>query len=100
MPRNLRTQKAHMSPLLASEFRRQPRPPRAPRKPQGSCTPRSPRHFPSYACSLARPRLAHSGRSEEHTSELQSRFDLVCRLLLEKQKHNKTTTYSGTEIIE
>src|SRR5699024_12052006 len=25
-----------------------------------------------------------SGRSEEHTSELQSRFDLVCRLLLEK----------------
>src|SRR5699024_11978479 len=30
-------------------------------------------------------RAAHSvGRSEEHTSELQSRFDLVCRLLLEK----------------
>src|SRR5699024_12016923 len=25
-----------------------------------------------------------AGRSEEHTSELQSRFDLVCRLLLEK----------------
>src|SRR5699024_11492447 len=25
-------------------------------------------------------------RSEEHTSELQSRFDLVCRLLLEKEK--------------
>src|SRR5699024_12198384 len=29
-------------------------------------------------------------RSEEHTSELQSRFDLVCRLLLEKKK-DKTT---------
>src|SRR5690349_24096244 len=29
------------------------------------------------------------GRSEEHTSELQSRRDLVCRLLLEKKK-NKT----------
>src|SRR5699024_11279240 len=29
-------------------------------------------------------------RSEEHTSELQSRFDLVCRLLLEKKKTNKT----------
>src|SRR5207249_12139456 len=29
-----------------------------------------------------------SGRSEEHTSELQSRFDLVCRLLLEKKKKN------------
>src|SRR5699024_11825806 len=27
-------------------------------------------------------------RSEEHTSELQSRFDLVCRLLLEQKKHN------------
>src|SRR5699024_11534878 len=27
------------------------------------------------------------GRSEEHTSELQSRFDLVCRLLLEKKKN-------------
>src|SRR5699024_11760975 len=26
-------------------------------------------------------------RSEEHTSELQSRFDLVCRLLLEKKKY-------------
>src|SRR5690349_22713944 len=29
-------------------------------------------------------------RSEEHTSELQSRRDLVCRLLLEKKKSNKT----------
>ena len=30
--------------------------------------------------------LVLSWRSEEHTSELQSRFDLVCRLLLEKKK--------------
>src|SRR2546429_1449274 len=45
-------------------------------------------------CSSARPRarlhgLADSGRhqrSEEHTSELQSRLHLVCRLLLEKKK--------------
>src|SRR6185312_17076120 len=29
-------------------------------------------------------------RSEEHTSELQSRSDLVCRLLLEKKKYNNT----------
>src|SRR5438067_6970842 len=29
---------------------------------------------------------AEGKRSEEHTSELQSRFDLVCRLLLEKKK--------------
>src|SRR5207249_8427941 len=33
------------------------------------------------------PRLT-ARRSEEHTSELQSRFDLVCRLLLEKKKKN------------
>src|SRR5687768_18172713 len=30
-------------------------------------------------------------RSEEHTSELQSRLHLVCRLLLEKKKKKKTT---------
>src|SRR5438067_13546082 len=32
------------------------------------------------------PRDQRRARSEEHTSELQSRFDLVCRLLLEKKK--------------
>src|SRR5438067_7601457 len=32
-------------------------------------------------------------RSEEHTSELQSRFDLVCRLLLEKKKKHKSDTF-------
>src|SRR5689334_24056432 len=31
-----------------------------------------------------------SSRSEEHTSELQSQFHLVCRLLLEKKKNDKT----------
>src|SRR5438309_6949640 len=33
------------------------------------------------------PRRRVSVRSEEHTSELQSQFHLVCRLLLEKKKH-------------
>src|SRR5437773_11413773 len=33
-------------------------------------------------------------RSEEHTSELQSHHDLVCRLLLEKKKINKKNTLS------
>src|SRR3712207_8780452 len=33
-------------------------------------------------------RRVDAGRSEEHTSELQSRQYLVCRLLLEKKKHN------------
>src|SRR5438067_9895176 len=34
-------------------------------------------------------------RSEEHTSELQSRFDLVCRLLLEKKKKKKKKYDNG-----
>src|SRR5687768_18036391 len=33
----------------------------------------------------------NTDRSEEHTSELQSRLHLVCRLLLEKKKKKKTT---------
>src|SRR5699024_1793788 len=43
-----------------------------------------------------RPRRIHTiliyNRSEEHTSELQSRFDLVCRLLLEKKNLSKVAT--------
>src|SRR2546429_3627224 len=34
-------------------------------------------------------------RSEEHTSELQSRLHLVCRLLLEKKKHQERRTRRG-----
>src|SRR5260370_8125800 len=37
-----------------------------------------------------------SGRSEEHTSELQSHLNLVCRLLLEKKK--KTHTITATNL--
>src|SRR5699024_11244100 len=40
-------------------------------------------------CTYKCHKMAHRrprDRSEEHTSELQSRFDLVCRLLLEKKK--------------
>src|SRR5699024_11332448 len=42
----------------------------------------------SYFCRLRTCEVffKNSTRSEEHTSELQSRFDLVCRLLLEKKK--------------
>src|SRR5699024_11946389 len=43
-------------------------------------------HQPHRTAMLLLQRLA---RSEEHTSELQSRFDLVCRLLLEKKKKLK-----------
>src|SRR5437868_7930497 len=37
-------------------------------------------------------------RSEEHTSELQSRFDLVCRLLLEKKKKFKVLICNVTRV--
>src|SRR5207249_6790454 len=43
--------------------------------------------------------LSTKPRSEEHTSELQSRFDLVCRLLLEKKKiqdHISAVMYAGS----
>src|SRR6266480_7441249 len=45
---------------------------------------------PACLWSAARRRRARSpnGRSEEHTSELQSHVNLVCRLLLEKKKKN------------
>src|SRR5690349_23237384 len=63
--------------------------------------------FRSYAGGLLPPRYDGrlfdveplQGRSEEHTSELQSRRDLVCRLLLEKKKKNEhglRTQYSFT----
>src|SRR5207249_8287765 len=47
-----------------------------------------------------RSRMARRGqrRSEEHTSELQSRFDLVCRLLLEKKKKKRHSTPESNRI--
>src|SRR5690242_20754264 len=47
--------------------------------PPADLPPRQPREHP-------RPRLHRGGKSEEHTSELQSHVNLVCRLLLEKKK--------------
>src|SRR2546430_3115268 len=46
--------------------------------------------FPSIGNSLT-PYYLHIHRSEEHTSELQSQSNLVCRLLLEKKKTNILT---------
>src|SRR2546422_8389440 len=49
---------------------------------------------PRRPLALRRPvegRVAGAGRSEEHTSELQSRLHLVCRLLLEKKKKQRHT---------
>src|SRR6266705_4294012 len=48
--------------------------------------------FRSHSCKVLLPKwvcvdlLEFKSRSEEHTSELQSPYDLVCRLLLEKKK--------------
>src|SRR5438309_8399721 len=52
------------------------------RQPEHSHDRRQPGHWPP------RP----SARSEEHTSELQSQFHLVCRLLLEKKKKKQKQT--------
>src|SRR5260370_28124230 len=46
---------------------------------------KSPRDFPYFMLAL----VAIWFRSEEHTSELQSHLNLVCRLLLEKKKKKK-----------
>src|SRR2546421_7210236 len=67
---------------------------RAPHPRQGAALTRSrpTRHHAQEHPERPRPVVRASfGRSEEHTSELQSRSDLVCRLLLEKKKKIKTT---------
>src|SRR2546422_7769271 len=46
----------------------------------------------------ARKRVWHRARSEEHTSELQSRLHLVCRLLLEKKNGCETATRSRARV--
>src|SRR5437868_13163784 len=43
--------------------------------------------------------VGRQDRSEEHTSELQSRFDLVCRLLLEKKKNTNFSPCLTTYVI-
>src|SRR5204863_8865422 len=48
-----------------------------------------PRRARPYPAGVRASRPGTGGRSEEHTSELQSRRDLVCRLLLEKKKKKK-----------
>src|SRR3989440_4977906 len=45
--------------------------------------------FTQHPERLKQPLVRRNGRSEEHTSELQSRSDLVCRLLLEKKKKKR-----------
>src|SRR5256885_8605613 len=54
-----------------------------------------PRHWPAASVTPLKsraPATARWSRSEEHTSELQSPCNLVCRLLLEKKKKNPYAT--------
>src|SRR5438067_6936416 len=51
------------------------------------------RSAPAGRGCLPSPGRPDPKRSEEHTSELQSRFDLVCRLLLEKKKKNHNESF-------
>src|SRR5690349_23992322 len=52
--------------------------------------PSGPGRLDGHRCAVDLRRRALRTRSEEHTSELQSRRDLVCRLLLEKKKTKHT----------
>src|SRR5438093_7856276 len=51
----------------------------------------APGSFEKRPCTRARRSPRKPPRSEEHTSELQSLTNLVCRLLLEKKKKNKNS---------
>src|SRR2546430_8963777 len=61
------------------------------RKPTSSCAPPGSATISSAFIPVRRARK-NSGRSEEHTSELQSQSNLVCRLLLEKKKTDRRTS--------
>src|SRR5690606_40071431 len=57
-------------------------------------TPRIPGATEPCRCfRMSSPVTVSASRSEEHTSELQSRENLVCRLLLEKKKQEQKTKY-------
>src|SRR5438445_9687200 len=89
------------SPILTFFFLMIPRPPRSTLFPYTtlfrSLTPRAVRHVERQSIGRAgssrmvgeAPAVLNLVRSEEHTSELQSRQYLVCRLLLEKKKKRK-----------
>src|SRR2546422_5495612 len=64
---------------------------------------------PVYSCTAGEPSIRYgepieagccAARSEEHTSELQSRLHLVCRLLLEKKKKKNTITTVDTRLYD
>src|SRR2546430_12847982 len=66
----------------------------APPDATASAVPSTSHDLPTFGApaSTVRP----SGRSEEHTSELQSQSNLVCRLLLEKKRHLRRSLWCST----
>src|SRR2546429_7214736 len=67
-----------------------PRPPAAPARARGAGRNPGPRPTPHTA----------PPRSEEHTSELQSRLHLVCRLLLEKKNKNISSSLESSSLVD
>src|SRR3989449_5518034 len=57
-------------------------------------------YFPGEPLTLAHLFLEERRRSEEHTSELQSRLHLVCRLLLEKKKKHKVIDHKQITLLK
>src|SRR5256885_7156109 len=71
---------------------------------RGAGAERNSRHPPRPVGGLrgrlrARARCLRRGRSEEHTSELQSPCNLVCRLLLEKKNEEFLTKHTDIELL-
>src|SRR5699024_12177607 len=82
--RALSTMRGSLPPPMAESGLPPPEPPAM----ADTCLMMSPALTPRPTASLPQAATKVILRSEEHTSELQSRFDLVCRLLLEKKKHH------------
>src|SRR5699024_11416438 len=81
----------YSSELASRPHRGNSRPGQSPRRGRTRCATSRPTtaHAPAWPPDQTHRCQNHRRpRSEEHTSELQSRFDLVCRLLLEKKKSN------------
>src|SRR5574343_1297369 len=70
------------------------RPPRSTLFPYTTLFRSSPPHYKTPVPAGSDASTSGSDRSEEHTSELQSHHDLVCRLLLEKKNKKKKKTHN------
>src|SRR4051812_49632933 len=76
------------------------------RRPRGTTSPRTSKRSANTAfgstssCAIQWPRWRRAERSEEHTSELQSHVNLVCRLLLEKKKKKHKEQYNANKRVD